>query len=69
MYTRHVDEELEEFDELEHVHPSCMWGFMHAIDYHHWNFSIKRMLLQKINPRKRVKGKPSNLLQSFHALL
>lgn len=51
MHTRHAD------DELEHVHPSCMWGFVHAIDYHHWHFNVKRMLLQKINPRKHAKGR------------
>ncbi|XP_027109185.1 uncharacterized protein [Coffea arabica] len=51
-YMRHVNE----LDELEHVHPSCMWGFVHAINYHQWHFNLKRMLLQKITPRKRIKG-------------
>ncbi|KAL3518193.1 hypothetical protein ACH5RR_020782 [Cinchona calisaya] len=60
MYTRHVDDELDELEEVEHVHPSCMWGIMHAIDYHHWHFNLKKMLLQKINLRKRVKGSRSS---------
>lgn len=53
MYMGRVNNES---DKLEHAHPSCMWGFVHAIDYHQWHFNLKRMLLQKINPRKRNKG-------------
>ncbi|KAL3530749.1 hypothetical protein ACH5RR_010071 [Cinchona calisaya] len=61
MYIRHVDDqELEDLVELQHVHPSYKWGFAHVIDYQHWHFNIKKMLLQKINMRKRIKGNRSS---------
>ncbi|CAK9188283.1 unnamed protein product [Ilex paraguariensis] len=41
-------------DEFEDYHPSCMWGIIHALDYHHWHSNVKRLLPHK----KRVGRRP-----------
>ncbi|CAI9108100.1 OLC1v1007622C1 [Oldenlandia corymbosa var. corymbosa] len=61
MYTKYSndDDGTDEVEVLEQVFPKRIWGFgfVHNIDFHHWRSSLKRILLQKINPRKRLKGK------------
>ncbi|KAE9461109.1 hypothetical protein C3L33_06977, partial [Rhododendron williamsianum] len=43
---------MEPDDELfEDRHPGCMWGIIHALDYHHWQNTAKKML-----PYKRHNG-------------
>ncbi|XP_047313246.1 protein TRM32-like [Impatiens glandulifera] len=45
--------------QLEEFHPGCMWGIIHAFDYHHWNRHVKKMMPhspKKHNRNKHVKG-------------
>ncbi|XP_059660739.1 uncharacterized protein LOC132307092 [Cornus florida] len=39
-------------DEFVDNQPGCMWGIIHALDYHHWNHNVKKML-----PHKRHYGR------------
>ncbi|GFS37874.1 TRM32-like protein [Actinidia rufa] len=34
-------------DLFEDNHPSCMWGILHALDYHHWQYNVRKMLPHK----------------------
>lgn len=51
IHTKHVDDELDNFN------PSCMWGIIHAIDYHHWRYNVKRLLPHRKNQGTHAKGK------------
>lgn len=46
-------------DKLDHINPSCMWGIMHVIDYHHWHCNVKRLLSHGKNQEKRAKSELS----------
>ncbi|PSR90070.1 hypothetical protein CEY00_Acc30267 [Actinidia chinensis var. chinensis] len=41
LRTEPVDEIIEE------NHPGCMWGILHALDYHHWQYNVRKMLPHK----------------------
>ncbi|GFZ18014.1 hypothetical protein Acr_26g0012830 [Actinidia rufa] len=32
---------------IEDNHPGCMWGILHALDYHHWQYNVRKMLPHK----------------------
>ncbi|XP_052188619.1 uncharacterized protein LOC127798990 [Diospyros lotus] len=37
--------------QFEDNHPGCMWGILHVLDYHHWNYNVK-----KTRPHKKLNG-------------
>ncbi|XP_022874440.1 uncharacterized protein LOC111393235 isoform X1 [Olea europaea var. sylvestris] len=47
---RHVD------DELEGKQPGCVWGLVHALDYHHWHSNGRKMIhRQKYEDQRQSK--------------
>uniref|UniRef100_A0A5B7AH84 DUF3741 domain-containing protein n=1 Tax=Davidia involucrata TaxID=16924 RepID=A0A5B7AH84_DAVIN len=44
-------------DQFEDNHPGCMWGILHALDYHHWHYNVKKILPHKKHDgRRHAKG-------------
>ncbi|KAK2986101.1 hypothetical protein RJ640_003756 [Escallonia rubra] len=48
------------FLQIDHAHdkkednqPGCAWGILHALDYHQWHCSVKRMLLHQKHDKQR----------------
>ncbi|KAL2470402.1 protein TRM32 [Abeliophyllum distichum] len=55
FWIRHVD------DELEDKQPGCVWGLVHALDYHHWHSNPRKM----IHHRKYEGQRQSNFSAAY----
>ncbi|CAI9776728.1 unnamed protein product [Fraxinus pennsylvanica] len=40
-------------DELEDKQPGCVWGLVHALDYHHWHSKGRKMIHHRKHERQR----------------
>ncbi|KAA8549265.1 hypothetical protein F0562_000949 [Nyssa sinensis] len=47
LWSKNSDHEFE-----DNYHPGCMWGILHALDYHHWHTNVKKM-----PPHKKQNGR------------
>lgn len=46
-------------DEVEDKQPGCVWGLVHALDYHHWHSNGRKMIhRQKYEDQRQSKCKP-----------
>ncbi|KAL4610507.1 hypothetical protein ACB092_08G055300 [Castanea dentata] len=52
---KHLEDNISGF-QLEESHPSCMWGIVHILDYHHWH-NVKKILPHKKHRGRQTRSK------------